>query len=108
VSKPVYTQRFIAEQGLSSTVDWPVPSGFRAVIRDVSGNFGASSPGFEIRCFIANGAAVCFFAYDAGLGLDQPFHWEGRVVAEAGELVRAQVITGNADVVISGYLLTLP
>jgi hypothetical protein len=101
-----YSTSFIVFPGLTSTLSFTVPPGFRAVIRDVAVFHGIQIPPVEV-IFSGQFGTKFWHVLDNGSG---PFsaHWEGRVVVEAGNDITAAVVAGNADVTVSGYLLSLP
>lgn len=83
---------------------YEVPTGYVAVVRDVS-LFSQSSG--SNGCYAGSDAGYAYFS-----ALDQPQyaspHWEGRVVMNAGEVMTLGIFSGDWTCVISGYLLTSP
>lgn len=104
-SFPVYSVRFLANQLVNSDAAFLVPGGYRAVVRSVA--ITQTSPGGFI-CEVGIGGAANFFAVSLGLTSDVTMaSYECRHVVEAGEQIVAHGV-GTGDVVVSGYLLTLP
>lgn len=101
----VYSTRFLLAQGLTTSQWFTCDDGFIIVVRDISGYFGSQGTAPSVAVDI-NGAKF-FEADTTPLGLG-PFHWEGRQVLNAGDRCTAQMLNGNCDILISGYLLTAP
>jgi len=104
-TRPVYSTRFLAWAAETTPPAYTVPTGYLAIVRDVSvTTAGGSITNFRAAINDVAGYAAGAFTDEA---LPQQFHWEGRVVAEPGELL---TFAGDSatDGVISGYLLLLP
>lgn len=101
----IYSERFLLEQGLTGSASITVDTGYVLVIRDISGYFGSQSTAPSVVLTL-NGAKV-FEADTPPLSLTA-FHWEGRVVAEAGDVIEVAMQNGNCDIAVSGYRLTAP
>lgn len=104
MTPPVYSVRFIAEQGLVGFAGYIVPAGKRAVIRDVNAYNGGGATTTEMVLHGSVMQAVVVFNSQL-----QPadYFWVGRQVYYAGENILVQ--TGGAwDVTISGYLFDDP
>jgi hypothetical protein len=109
VARVVYSNRFIAAEGTgNNTYSYTIPDGFRGDIRDFSGTIQGDDIAPVSVFGVANG--VNFYYVAVPFQRNISFHWEGRVVLEAGEVVEAIVTSDSAlvDVYISGYLLTVP
>jgi hypothetical protein len=111
VAPPVYSVR-LGQWSLpaGATESYTVPVGHRAIIRDVSGCIfpgPATGTNFEF-----DAASTAIYVCEAPPSCSVPFHWEGRLVLDAGESFSVSNqfgITGaRVDVAVSGYLLTLP
>jgi hypothetical protein len=105
----VYSTRFIAVQGLVGNSDYTVPDGMLAVIRsiDMWQAGGVAAP----RSYVGIYDGVAYVTIQALWGdpLDTvEEHWSGRQVAYPGEIIRAQATSESPDIMVSGYLLTLP
>jgi hypothetical protein len=107
---PVYSTEFISGTfGTSGgNLSIAVPAGVKWVVRDISGTIGDSSVQTSVD---ANKGAVSFFTHFEPGGLTGPrsFHWEGRVVLEASEIL--EFSTGGLSAVsvyVGGYTLVLP
>lgn len=86
--------------GTSSAV-YTVPAGAVVVIRDIC--VGAqSAPANAVAINLSGLAEVA--AFDA-ITQYQTGHWEGRAVAEAGQVISVDAITGTWTYIISGYVL---
>lgn len=87
--------------GTSSAV-YTVPSGSVLVIRDIC--VGAqSAPANSVAINLSGLAEVVAFETVTQY---QTAHWEGRAVAEAGQVVSVDAIAGTWTYLISGYLLS--
>lgn len=89
----VYSTRFCDD----SNVDYTVPADQVAVVRDISG-IGLGAGGWQV--------AIAGAGYIAAgeVTENSAFHWEGRAVANAGEVIFANL--AETSIVISGYLLS--
>ena len=98
----IYSTRFalITSSSAGPTTLYTVPTGFKAIVRDVSGLASAAPAGLAVGV----NAAESFFS---GLSLSnlESFHWEGRVVLNAGDTLALFVLAGTVQLVVSGYLL---
>ena len=102
----VYSNRFIGAQGLSGSADYYVPAGHVAVVWCATVFHGIEASAIQLR-FLAP-APIAFQVYqDVGASAAADI-WEGRVVLYPGELLQVIADAGNADVTVSGYLLSLP
>jgi hypothetical protein len=101
----VYSERFFLEQGLTGSASITVDNGYRLIIRDISGYFGSQATAPSVTIDI-NGAKI-FEADTPPLALT-PFHWEGRAVANEGDVITVAMQNGNCDISVSGYRLSLP
>jgi len=104
VSSPIYSTRFIAEQGLAGIALYTVPLGFVAVVRDIDAyNGGSLSPEF---LFFEGTAGQTIWK---GTGTMDPVNpqWSGRQVFVENEAF-SFFTTGTWDVTASGYLLRAP
>ena len=108
---PVYSYLLAVFDGSSGTVVEQVPAGVQWIARDVSGVVKAAlsaSLAFAITPDLSS--FFDFFSVEQTFGVNQPFHWEGRVVIPPGYSLTA----GDAGVIdsvsftVSGYVLTLP
>jgi hypothetical protein len=106
VSRPVYSERFVAVSGLTSIVSYTVPAGYRMVLRDIDIFQGSQPTAPDFRCRGAGGATI--FQITGGVLTDTWSAWRGRQVFYEGERVDFIANVGNCDVTASGYLLTLP
>lgn len=105
---PVYSTQFIDDTILGGHSDtYVVPTGFRAVVRDVSGVFSTTGTFTASVATDVDGDTFQFQGYVPNTG--GPFHWEGHAVANDGQGITFTVNgTGAATVVVSGYLLSAP
>lgn len=101
---PVYSTRFIAEQGLVGVAAYTVPAGYRAVVKQLSLYNGG---GVSVTTAIWHGSvgqALALFA--SNLTASDAF-FVGMQVFNPGETF--DITTNGAwDVTASGYLLSLP
>lgn len=105
MARAVYSVTFMQIAGLDGRHDYVVPSGFRAVVRDIDVFAHVSVAARDIH--IIGQAGQTFYWFDWNTGDTSAQHWSGRVVLDPGSLLRAQS-SDLVDVTISGYLLTLP
>lgn len=106
MAAPVYSTRFMAAVFPTAPTDYVVPTGFRAVVRDISAYWLGDVGGGALQGAIDG---VAYFMYFIGTaGVPGGYHWEGRVVADEGETVAINVPMGNWSFTVSGYLLSLP
>lgn len=105
----VYSDHFIVQDLVSpALVNYVVPAGFKAVVRDISAVleavFGEAG---SLQC---SAGLVIFAKWDAAPQQRRTIHWDGRVVLNAGEQLQARADGSgfDAQVIVSGYLLTLP
>ena len=108
MARPVYSSRFIQAKGLTSSIQFMVPSGFIAVVRDLDSFIGSPVGNNDIFLHGALGQAIWWSS--ATIGESQYASWRGRQVYEPGEIVEVEVNVGSFDaydVTVSGYLLTL-
>jgi hypothetical protein len=104
----VFSTQFISQQGVTNTgVEYLVPAGFIAVVRDVIlyTNTGISNTHCEVKNATSNALMV---RHDAHTGNADWFHDELRQVLNSGEVLRAFTDGQQWDVTISGYLLVSP
>lgn len=105
-----YSTRFIGVSGLTSSVDFVVPAGFVAVVKEITVFAGNYYPGN--RCYVHQlPDGWEFFGQDSSSvpGDSTYGQWSGAVVLEAGETIEA--VGGLPgfiawDVYVGGYLLT--
>ena len=105
----VYRQRFVAFHAeVAGEIDYVVPAGFRAVLRDVW--FAAKPSGGESTTAIFNAVGGYLWVQDWPSATAAFFFWQGRQVFEEGEAIRLYVngIATPIDGQASGYLLSLP
>lgn len=105
MAEPVYSTSFIQRKGLSSSVVYLVPAGFRAVVVDVEHYWNGPS---LVNDTFFHGDAGQTWLY-IGNTIASGIRWgtfTGRVVLET----QLEVVTGSdpVDVTVSGYLLSLP
>lgn len=102
----VYSTRFhlIAAGGGSGA--YLVPAGFLAVIRDVSGV--SSSSGAAITVYLNSTIQVVRVQPDASFTVAEGLHWEGRIVALAGDEINVLADVGTSGAYVGGYLLSTP
>jgi hypothetical protein len=97
----------------SDTVNYEVPEGYRAVVRDVVGyppSFHNIAPqGLTLQRYSTSSPILVW-----GTGYIQPgrhYHWEGRQVVNALDIIVGVTAATSEQpwaLAISGYLLTLP
>jgi len=106
VAAPIYSVRFILAAGGSALeLDYLVPAGKVAVIRDICVGSTDGAAGYAVAVAIG-GVPVHEAILAAGAG--QTDHWDGRAVANAGETIECYKLRAAATCIVSGYLLTAP
>lgn len=103
-SSTVYTRRFFLGSipAKAAVVVGTVPAGFVWVFRDMTIWQGASGPAGVQVVHQATGLAMLSLSSPSG---SDYAHWEGRVVANAGEGVQIYVPGLTATVCLNGYQL---
>jgi hypothetical protein len=94
-----FTERFIASTLQSAWVDYHVPAGYRAVVRNVAATSFVASAG--LLQVVAGPTVLAAHDFPAASAF---FSFETRAVAYAGEVIRSFMNTGNGAVTICGYL----
>lgn len=107
MARAVYSTRFIGfESAVNATDSYTVPSGFVAVIRDITA-FLASSAVTLAQVFIEEPNCVLLDATGSGL-TPTIAQWTGRTVCNEGEHIEAVIDAAAAcSIAVSGYLLSL-
>jgi hypothetical protein len=106
LAERVYSTQFIVAVGLTGTSSFACPSGFRMIVRDVDCYSDSVASAGDL--FVRNPAGGTIFWQHVGVGVQQIGQWRGRQVFDPGDVL-AVVATGTSwDVMVSGYLLTLP
>jgi hypothetical protein len=103
----VYSQRFIAVKGLSSTSFNIVPDGYVVVVRDIDTYIGTPT-GINGIYFQGHLGQTIWWS-EATIGQSQYASWRGRQVFYAGETFAMYADVGALDaydVTVSGYLLS--
>lgn len=104
---PVYSTRFICVQATNFNGTYTVPSGFRAVVVDVSAYCPSPVTGYYVYLYnVTKSVAHWSSTFPSD---NNSAHFAGRVVFEPGEEMQT---FGNGPVsscaTVSGYLLSLP
>ena len=107
MARPLYSTRFLAPSGAGNqTVDYTVPAGYIAIVRDVTAYLGGDT--VEVaQCYLTDPQCVLLSANGStdGAGVRQ---WTGRQVLEAGEVLQALILTTVfTSLIASGYLFTV-
>lgn len=102
----VYSTPFIYVTGLDGATTYTVPDGYTAIVRDCDVFMGSQVLGAVLQ--LLGAAGQCFFYVSSDPLTPVWVPWRGRHVLSAGDTFTASVTTGNADVSVSGYLLSLP
>lgn len=105
----VYSTQFIVGTlAFGDSIFYEVPDGYLAIVRDINGvQFTDSSgPGN----FTVDFDGVFWFQRGLPNYTEAELFWQGRAVAPAPTTITATCsgVSGGIEVVISGYLLTLP
>lgn len=99
----VYSTRLFGQQLVNGLVEVTVPAGFLWVVRHMTArNYGAPTPGVSVG--IVGVGALWYVALAANFGFAD---LDTRHVLNPGEQLYV-VTTAPADVVVSGYVLSLP
>lgn len=101
----VYSTRFIGVSlGTGTTATYTVPTGYVAVIRDISAT--ATTTGSTNAEVFVNGA---FTIWNSGpITNGSTLVWSGRQVLNAGDVLSVHAVGATTQFMVSGYLLTLP
>lgn len=108
MAQPVYSTRFIHSHGLTGTVQYMVPAGVVAVVRDVDAYIG--TPAGLNNLYLHGALGQTIWWTSATIGESQYSSWRGRQVYQEGEIVEVEADVGLLDaydVTVSGYLLTI-
>jgi len=100
----VYSTSFFAGQN-ETAFDLVVPAGVVWIIRDIDAFFGGGVSGAAANWLNPTGGTFAYFPF---VGLESSaFEWRGRQCFQPGEHF-AFVSGEGVDVMVSGYVLTLP
>jgi hypothetical protein len=110
VPSSVYSHQLVAQQGFtgSAGLGYIPPSGFTCVVRSFSVFTGSLLAGI---CYLQDlGTSAEFWPSNPpSLGLGGYYQYqEGRVVCPDGFQVLLEDPTDHVDVIVSGYVLSLP
>jgi len=104
---PVYTTRFIGQQGVSSSSTYIVPVGFVAVVTSAD-LYVNTTPvlvsTIRLKSFTGGWTWAVYQSSETGLA---SHHWEGRVAFPESEEFGFESDGTDWDVTATGYLLTL-
>jgi hypothetical protein len=97
----VYSTRFLHQQRVAGTSSYTVPTGFRAVVKDINvANVSAASAEAQV---LAAGVILAANVIPAEPGV---LRWQGMAVVYHGETIQVVDVSGLLAVYVSGYLLT--
>lgn len=102
----IYSTAFFKGNVVSgSPQTYTVPAGYVAVLIDVDvdGYINTAS-----GLYVGSGANLWMVISGIAVSAHQHIQWQGRIVLNAGESIKAAVASGNCYVAASGYLLSLP
>lgn len=104
---PVFSVQLILYAASTPNTSFEVPAGYTAVVRDIQAYSEAGGTG--VRAFLQSGGdgPPIYFATLNAIGLNVSAQWQGRVVAQAGDLLEIDVAELGAEdtVYVGGYLL---
>jgi hypothetical protein len=102
----LYSTRFVAVQGFDGTLDYEVPSGFVAVLRDVDvyASVDAFSGPAHLRVLNIENGTIWLTQIDTDTSGSA--QWRGRQVFNPTERIRF-LTDAPYDITASGYLLTV-
>jgi hypothetical protein len=105
----VYSTRFIQGIIAGTALFYNVPAGFVAVVRDIECmNFGTYTEGLQL-VWVTGPSTTNIFQVAQPLARVGPvYSWDGRVVLQAGEQIKAQALDSNWHVRVDGFLLSIP
>lgn len=110
MSRPLYSTEFIRGTiAAGAHLDYTVPNGFVAVVRDIMMiNQGVVGTGL-FGCWAQDDAGAWIYALFTPVAcVGNPYTWEGRAVMNAGETLSIHSLDAGWKVRASGYLLTTP
>lgn len=104
----VYSTRFVKSALTAANVTYyTVPTGFVAIVRDMTMAWSALARTAGVFQVLLNGANSWVWVGPILASSQDSAHWSGRLVLPAGELIRAAATaTGVIHFTASGYLLT--
>lgn len=104
---PVYSTQFIVYGSSAGALEFAVPAGFTAVIRDASADATATAATVTVLVQNSDAAPAIVVARMSGAGIPFYSQWQGRVVCPGGGTISASATELGADVSIyvGGYLL---
>jgi hypothetical protein len=107
MARTVYSENLFRANVGTTVVAVNVPTGVTWVIRDVSVVLRGVAYPQAIEFSIPG---PIFWLYHPWASSADPFwfHEEGRWVFQQGDVIDLQMSAGNADVYLSGYVLSLP
>jgi len=113
VPRRVYSTQFILGQvtSVATTLSYTVPAGMVAVVRTVTAVKAVAATAANVLAFIdpaGPGAGIVFwYGSMPSTSVIQGVQFEGRVTANAGDVISVQHSTGASSfMTVSGYLLT--
>jgi hypothetical protein len=98
------TRFFIGAMPTAQGVLYTVPAGFTVVLRDIELYQYSGGSGLYYLAISAAGSNAIVYAVTAAPTASS-YHWDGRVVMNAGDELLGQAAAANNQVVVSGYLL---
>lgn len=112
MAPPVYSTQLLAQSFVGSgSASYAVPSGFRAIVRDIDVSVPANLTQGALL-LISVGFGPAFFDQEFPSGWNGHLPWRGRQVINTGDTIELALDLGTnpdrVDVVISGYLLSTP
>lgn len=109
MANPVYSTQFFATTlAFSDSEFYVVPDGFVAVVHDISGVIFSDITG--VATISVDWDDSIFYSAQIPTLWQAPLQWAGRATAGPGATLTARAggTAGGSELVVSGYLLTLP
>lgn len=106
----VYSEELLSGSiATGGTISYTVPSGYRAVVRDVVlHNAGVGNTGLQGAQVYDDAFQVIAIVWAPLAVSGRDFHWSGHQVVDTGHQIIAYGADANWRVRVSGYLLSLP
>lgn len=108
MARPVYSEQFIVYTDAAPITEFEVPTGYTAVIRQITGLVTESLTYLQVGIQDDPSAPVCYVWSWEAVGLLVSTTWEGRVVVPALGIISLNLgsLESGTSVYVGGYLLT--
>lgn len=104
---PVFSSQFIVYGGGAGSLEFAVPAGFTAVIRDFTVRAIYAATLAQVQIQNSEAAPAIVVAQLSAAGIEDYEQWTGRVVVPGGGTISALIgtLAADPDIYVGGYLL---